>query len=319
MKPSRLSAALAVALSLFVALSAARADDYQEAAQLFKQGRLSAAMTKVDAVLVGNPKDARSRFLKGLILTEQDKPQEAIRVFTALTADYPELPEPYNNLAVLHAAQGHYAEAQRALEMAIRTHPSYAIAHENLGDVYAKMASEAYDKALQLDRSSTTAQTKLSLIRELFSSTPEPAPVAAPAAAPVAAPAAKPAAPEPAPVAERPADRSADVLAAVDNWARAWSRQDVNAYLASYAPDFQTPRGENREAWANLRRERVSAPEWIEVTVASPDVSFESDDRATVVFRQTYKSNILTSTDVKTLIMSRVNNRWLIRRETIGR
>ncbi|MGH8631429.1 MAG: tetratricopeptide repeat protein, partial [Burkholderiales bacterium] len=163
----QLTLALAVSVS-----GAVRADDYQDAARLHKQGKHSAALEKAEAVLAANPKDARAQFLKGLILTEQGKPQEAITVFNALTDDYPELPEPYNNLAVLYAAQGQYEQARKALEMAIRTHPSYAIAHENLGDVYAKMASEAYDKALQLDRGNKTAQTKLSLIRELFVAPP---------------------------------------------------------------------------------------------------------------------------------------------------
>src|SRR5690606_20562402 len=118
------------------------------------------------------PKDARGRFLRGLILAEQSRYDEAIRAFSDLTRDYPELPEPYNNLAVLYASRGRYDEARQALEMAIRTHPSYATAHENLGDIYAKMASQAYDKALALDRRNTTAQTKLNLIRDLFSGTP---------------------------------------------------------------------------------------------------------------------------------------------------
>ena len=83
------------------------------------------------------PKDAQGRFLKGQILTEMNKPADAIAVFTKLTEDYPELPEPYNNLAVLYAQQKQYDKARTALEMAIRTHPSYAIAYENLGDVYA--------------------------------------------------------------------------------------------------------------------------------------------------------------------------------------
>jgi hypothetical protein len=52
--------------------------------------------------------------------------------------------------------------------MAIRTHPSYATAHENLGDIYAKMASQAYDRALQLDKSNTSTQTKLEMIKDLF-------------------------------------------------------------------------------------------------------------------------------------------------------
>ena len=160
---------LAVVSALLLAMSSpVWADDYDDAARLLKQGRATAALKKADAAIAANKDDPRPRFLKGLILTERGETQAAIDVFTALTRDYPELPEPYNNLAVLYAAQGQYDQARESLEMAIRTHPSYAVAHENLGDVYAKMASEAYDKALSLDRSNQTAQTKLSLIRELF-------------------------------------------------------------------------------------------------------------------------------------------------------
>ncbi len=105
--------------------------------------------------------EANRLFKQGLALTEQGKTAEAIKVFTSLTEDYPQLPEPYNNLAVLYAGQGQYEKAKVALEMAIRTHPSYATAHENLGDIYAKMASQAYDRALQLDKSNTSSATKL--------------------------------------------------------------------------------------------------------------------------------------------------------------
>ena len=66
----------------------------------------------------------KGRFLKGVILTEQNKTGEAIKVFTALTEDYPELPEPYNNLAVLYASQQQYDKSRQALELAIQT-PSF--------------------------------------------------------------------------------------------------------------------------------------------------------------------------------------------------
>jgi tetratricopeptide (TPR) repeat protein len=162
-------AVLAAWLSLSTALSpAVLADDFQEISRLYKQGKRSDALDRVDKFLVTNPRDARARFLKGVILTEQNKIAEAIKIFTALTVDYPELPEPYNNLAVLYAGQGDYEKARQALEMAIRTHPSYAVAHENLGDVYATLASQAYDKALQLDSGNAGARAKLNLIRELF-------------------------------------------------------------------------------------------------------------------------------------------------------
>ena len=168
---TRFSGALAcLALSLFSLLPAhAVTDDFQEARRLLGQGNLSGAMDRVDAVLSKQPKDARARFLKGVIYTELGRQPDAIKVFTALTEEFPELPEPYNNLAVLYAAQGQDDKARKALELAIRTHPSYATAHENLGDIYAKMAREAYDKALQLDPDYALAYKNLAILhRELL-------------------------------------------------------------------------------------------------------------------------------------------------------
>src|SRR5688572_1075159 len=104
------------------------ADEVQEAAKLLKAGQHKQALDKVNRVLAAKPRDAQARFLKGLILTEQGKSKDAIEIFTALTKDYPELPEPYNNLAVIYASQGQYDKARAALEQSIRTHPSYATA-----------------------------------------------------------------------------------------------------------------------------------------------------------------------------------------------
>ena len=146
--------ALLLASVMIAAVTVAQTDEFAEAGKLFRGGQQAQALERVDNFLKANPKDARGRFLKGLILTEQGKQTEAIRIFTGLTEDYPELPEPYNNLAVLYASQGQYDKARGVLEISIRTHPSYATAHENLGDVYAKLASQAYDKALQLDKRS---------------------------------------------------------------------------------------------------------------------------------------------------------------------
>lgn len=136
---------------------------------LTKQGQYATALERLNSYLSKNPHDAPALFLKGLILSDQNKSADAIKVFTGLTEDFPELPEPYNNLAVLYAAQGHYEQARHSLEMAIHTHPDYAIAEENLGDIYAKMAAIAYAKALQLDNTDTTAQTKLTLAQQIFS------------------------------------------------------------------------------------------------------------------------------------------------------
>jgi tetratricopeptide (TPR) repeat protein len=342
-----LAPVVALTLALFLAApAAAQGEGLEEANQLFKQGQLERALERVEAFLKGRPKDARARFLKGLILTEQNRPNEAIKVFTELTHDFPELPEPYNNLAVLYAAQGQYDKARAALEMAIRTHPSYTTAHENLGDIYAKMASQAYDRALQLDRGNVSARTKLNLIRELFSegtrqpkpaaarpaesaankvalappaSKPAPQPSAAkaapePAEKPAAAPAKAPTAPSPAATA-RPSD---EVLKAVSEWARAWSENDVAAYLAHYAADFQTPKGETRAQWEASRKARIAKPRRIQVTIESPKVVFDGGNRATVTFRQHYRSDTLKVSSTKTLVMVKSGEKWLIQQERVG-
>ncbi|MGE5491066.1 MAG: hypothetical protein ACM31P_07300, partial [Actinomycetota bacterium] len=107
--PARISAhlrpraslrALVFGLAVSAALPAL-ADNLPEVQRLIKQGQYSQALDKVDSYLASKPKDAQGRFLKGLILTEMGKPNDAVAVFTKLTEDYPELPEPYNNLAVL--------------------------------------------------------------------------------------------------------------------------------------------------------------------------------------------------------------------------
>ena len=136
----------ALAASLLLAsliCSPVRADSVQDLQALVKQGQLSQALEKADQLLASKPRDAQVRFLRGVILSELNRGGEAITVFQKLTEDYPELPEPYNNLAVLYAQQRQYDKARNALEMAIRTHPSYATAHENLGDIYARLASQA--------------------------------------------------------------------------------------------------------------------------------------------------------------------------------
>jgi Flp pilus assembly protein TadD len=165
-KSSRLVclAALVLALSAFPA----RADGVDEATALLRKGEATQALNRVDAFLKENPKDVRGRFLRGVILTEQKKANEAISVFRALSEDRPELPEPYNNLAVLYAGQGRYDEARRVLETAILAHPGYALAHENLGDVHARMAGQSYERAGKLDPKSTSARNKLKLIDQLL-------------------------------------------------------------------------------------------------------------------------------------------------------
>ncbi len=157
----------AVVLAFLLPFSA-HADDYTDVSDLVGARQYEQALTKADRYLSNKPRDPQMRFLRGVILSESGRSEEAITVFTKITEDFPELPEPYNNLAVLHADRNQLDKARAALEMALRVNPSYATAYENLGDIYARLASQAYSKSLQLDPSKTTLRPKLALIQSLF-------------------------------------------------------------------------------------------------------------------------------------------------------
>jgi tetratricopeptide (TPR) repeat protein len=324
--PLRLLAlSVAVAAALSTPLAMAQTDDYAEVNRLMRAGQMSEALTKVDAYLVSKPRDPQMRFLKGVIQSEGGKTTDAIATFSKLTEDFPELPEPYNNLAVLYAGQSQFDKARAALEMAIRTNPSYATAHENLGDVYAKLASQAYSKALQLDANNTGVAPKLSLIRNLFvadakMTRPSTSTAAAPAPAPAPVAAAKPPAPAPAPAAAatQSADATtADVESAVTAWASAWSSRDMAAYLGSYAPNFTPNDGQSRKSWEAERKSRIVPRSRIEVGISDMTVSIDGD-RATAKFRQDYASDTFNVVSRKTLDLVKSGNRWLIVRETTG-
>lgn len=157
-----------LALAIALPFAAARADAIDDARALLGQGQPAQALAQVEAYLKESPTDPRARFLRGVILTEQQKPDEAIAVFRALNEDMPELPEPYNNLAVLYAQKGRYDEAKRVLETALIAHPDYALAHENLGDIHVRLAAQAYERAAKLDPKAASAGEKLKIAEQLL-------------------------------------------------------------------------------------------------------------------------------------------------------
>ena len=359
MTHSRLNVLEPLRLLILVAAmfaSTAHADEYADVAQLVRGGKLPEALVKADQYLGTKPRDPQMRFLKGVIQRDSGKTADAIATFTRLTEDFPELPEPYNNLAVLYAGQSQFDKARTALEMAIRTNPSYATAHENLGDVYAKLASQAYNKALQLDGANAGVPPKLALIRELFS--PTGAKTQRPVASPVATPAiptpvaAKPA-PTPAAVTATPSAPAAatvtplvtvatpatavpalappipsssvapgnnnarDAENAVIAWAKSWAARDVKAYLAAYGKDFDPPGSLNRNAWEEERRQRISSKTKITVKLENLSVTV-NNNTAVAKFRQDYKANGLAVSSRKTLDLVKTGDRWQIVKESTG-
>lgn len=135
--------------------------------QQLRAGDLASALARAEEALAREPRNLTLRFLRALILSDQGKAAEAIAAFEALTQEFPELPEPYNNLAVLHAAQGRLEQARVLLVQALQAQPNYLTAQENLGDLYVALAADAYQRVLQLDPTNQNVQKKLALAREL--------------------------------------------------------------------------------------------------------------------------------------------------------
>ncbi|APV51598.1 hypothetical protein BWI17_19025 [Betaproteobacteria bacterium GR16-43] len=355
----RLAAVLLAALAM-VALPAlaAPADDLREAQKLYTSGRLQPALDKVDGYLKATPRDPQGRFLKGLILTEQKRTGDAIQIFTGLTEDFPELPEPYNNLAVLYASQGNYDKAKSALELAIHTHPTYATAHENLGDIYAQLASRAYDRALSLDKSNASAQVKLSMVKDLFSSQklaaagtpakadpakvakadppkveppkveppkPEPAkpePVKPdPAKVAKAEPKSEPAKTEPAKTAPPKAATGTPEEAAVAAAIQAWATAWGSKDVKGYLAAY-APDFETPggEARASWEKARTERIEKPKAIEVSAQVKSikVTGNEAVAVLRQNYRSDSLKSSNTKTLKLVKVGDKWLIKQERVG-
>jgi len=307
-------------------LVASVAADNEEIQRMIQQGSFEKALVLAEEQLSVNPDEIQTLFLKGLILARMDRLKESEAVFIGLTEKHPELPEPYNNLAVVYAASGDYDKAEEALRQAINTHPSYATAHENLGDIYAKMASQAYNNALKLDSDNQETREKLSMISDLIS-VPEAVAVAqsVPKTAPTSVkkeiksePTLARFEPEPTNLLEPPFDRDAarkEVITAVNSWANAWSAKDVDNYIKSYSAKFVPPNKLTRSKWQEQRRLRLTKPSFIKVILNNVKVEILSQDLALVRFVQIYQSDNYKDQVNKQLLLNNVDGDWLISKE----
>ena len=173
-----IACALAGVLSLSAAPTWAAAEPgtgAREIEQQFRRGETSQAQARLSLALAQHPDDTGLRFLKAVLLSESGQSVEAAALFERLTQEFPDLPEPYNNLAVLQAAAGQLDAARELLETALRLDPGYRTAHENLGDVFVRLAQRAFEAAA-VPRSAANPRievglsNKLRLVRELASS-----------------------------------------------------------------------------------------------------------------------------------------------------
>ncbi len=155
----------------------ARSTPQARAQDALGAGEPARALEIVEQAMKTFPADAQLRFLRGLALSGLKRAEEAEAVFRGLTQEYPELPEPHNNLAFVLAAQGKLEAARSALEAAIAALPDYALAHENLGDIQLQLAARSYREAARLSpRPGTSAARKLDVVERLQAAEPAPPP-----------------------------------------------------------------------------------------------------------------------------------------------
>ena len=147
---------------------AALSTPHNDVRRLLRRERYDLALKLVDKQLALNPRDPQMRFWQGFLYERMNKPELALPIYLDLTREYPELPEPHNNLGALYAAQGKYDEAKAALDHALRANPKYAVAQENMGDVLVNMARLSYERSLKINPKQPDVKTKLQRLKPVL-------------------------------------------------------------------------------------------------------------------------------------------------------
>ena len=147
--------------------------------KLLKAHKYPEAMDLVVSHIKKSPRNVQLRFLKARLQIEQRQFDQAKKTLLEITQQFPELPEPYNNLAALAANQNQWIEARDYLELALKLRPSYAIASANLGEVYIRLGAKAYENAAVAQPNQRIFSNRAKALTEILKSTPK-APQAVP-------------------------------------------------------------------------------------------------------------------------------------------
>lgn len=172
-------AALAIGLSLSSAPALA-ASEMEELAQglhpgdfsprveqLLTNGHAAQALELADIGIRKNPRNAQLQFLRTVSLEALGRTEDAEKGLKSLIAAYPEIPEPYNNLAVIEAGFGNLEEALGLLKKALVINPKFSLAQKNLGDVYLALALECYENAAPALEKNAELQSRLRTLRRI--------------------------------------------------------------------------------------------------------------------------------------------------------
>ena len=295
----------AIVFLAFTTISFAQTD-IKEIKLLLKNGKYKIAENIINGAIEENLNNPEILFYKGIIETNLGKTNQAIDTFRGLTERFPELPEPFNNLAVLYAEKGQFRLAKEILEQAIKTNPSYLTAHINLGDIFTKMASEAYNKALEIDKSNNIAITKLSMITQLFNYNPNTKntvinSINTKKEVKITKLSKK--------------ELKKVILNSIENWKTAWESKDVESYFDSYSSNFIYPNNMTKSQWQKYRTNRILPKKIISISISNIKFKFKKE-KIIATFTQNYKSGRLNQTSNKSLTFVAESGQWFIVEET---
>lgn len=311
---------------LFCLLTPVEAKSEQmDIARLIEAGQYQPALSQLNDLLTKDRQNPHYLFNRARALAGVGRQDEAIAQYQALIKAHPNLPEPYNNLALIYIRQGKAEKAQILLNKAMLTHPGYARVYKNLATMNAALARDAYARALQMpavDRAKGLEMAdKLSL----------PEPTAAIQTAPIVTAEIKPYV-KPAMVYQaknnhadnksRPAAQippvspveAGAVQTRMQAWAKAWSTKSVDQYLGFYSDDY-SPAGISHAAWVVQRRERINRPKWIRIRLRHINVTEVGVARLRVRLEQEYAADNYRDVTRKEFILQKLAGEWRIIQE----
>ena len=267
------------------------------------------ALEKIKKRLRSSPGEPRLLFYKGVTEAKVNQIDEAINTYIDLINRHPNLPEPYNNLAVIYAERQELDLAKETLEKAIKTNSSYSVAHVNLGDIYTQMATNAYNMAFEIDKDNKIAKNKLKLITELFNYRPNTNEKSI-ALAKL----------EKENIVIITRSKSTDkknIIKRIETWKTAWEDKDLDLYFDSYSENFKYPNQMSQNQWENYRSDRIVNKKNISINISNIKLKFKKDI-IQAVFYQEYKSTGYQQKSKKTLFFEFQSDDWKIIEEFSG-
>ena len=254
-----------------------------------------------ERLLEQNEGNANIEFLTAYAYQMNRQYRKAINHYQRLIRQHPELPEPRNNLAIIHLSNGDYNKASELLIEAITTHRSYATAFTNLNSIYTEIASEAYRRAVSesSDPVNYANKIELSALTRLtpsdHSNTPNHVSEAITSEAPAL---------------------DSIFTELVTGWAQSWSEKDADAYLSYYSSEYKLNFATHKD-WSESRRQNFQRPEFSKIGISNIQLRAQTPNLAIIDFEQSFQSPETSDKLIKRFGLILINSQWKITDEQV--